>query len=141
MKLLPKTIQAARGCASLTAIACAQCPEQPETRCCSALFCELTAAGLRALELPEPGRPGRFGIPFLGEAGCVVAPEHRPFCATFVCPAWLEADRVGEFTRRVSGYRERVWADPAAEAMRSAGHEAVSGLPEWKALQGKAELA
>lgn len=46
----------------------------------------------------------------MGEKGCVVPPEHRPFCATFVCPPHLKTDR--KFRREYARLRAKVEADP-----------------------------
>lgn len=138
MKLLPKTTQAIRRCATITQSLCSTCPGD-ETRCCSALWCAITEAGLLAAGLPVPAHPGRLGVPFLGESGCVVPAENRPFCSTFVCPERLEESP--ELARQVEKHRARVFADPVASRMCFAGEEHPAIARELGVLREKARKA
>jgi len=124
VKILPKTRQALRRCVELTEPICARCPgnELAPQRCCSEAYCEVAAAGMAMLGLLEPARPGYLGVPFLSqERGCVLEPEHRPVCATYLCASSEKlTDSQKDVLEKVNRLRRRVFADELVIAMGSA---------------------
>lgn len=59
-------------------------PEDQKThRCCDAIFCRLTE-----MSFPPDVKyePTGHEITFMGKHGCIVKPEHRPFCTGYLCP-------------------------------------------------------
>lgn len=68
-------------------------------RCCDAVFCETVEKGFKALGVHYE-KTGHPELPFMGENGCVVAPEHRPGCTMFFCPAALEDRKSRRFYER-----------------------------------------
>jgi hypothetical protein len=77
------TVNAFQKLANLTRSKCETCPNTPVHRCCELVFCKMVEQ-----DFPKGvtyDKPSVGGIPFMSEKGCVVAPEHRPFCTGFVC--------------------------------------------------------
>lgn len=123
MKILPKARQALRRCAELTAPICAKCAgnEKAPQRCCSETYCEIAAAGMALIGAPEPPRPGHLGVPFLSkERGCVLEPEHRPICTTYLCANADMHEEGWKAMEKVNRFRRRAFADPTVIAMGSA---------------------
>lgn len=61
------------------------CPAQDEFRCCIDTSCQI----VRDFECTRPETVELYDktkvIPFLGPEGCVVSPEERKYCTTFIC--------------------------------------------------------
>jgi hypothetical protein len=98
----------------LTSPKCAQCPGQAQTRCCDKMFCDLNKALATGKGYSLPEGPNLAGIPFMGENGCVLSPEQRPYCTGYVCPPHF-ADR--EFRRQYDRILEKIARDPEAPPM------------------------
>ena len=85
-------------------------PKEDETyRCCDSVFCavvddHLNQVGIKISKTDNPS------LPFMGPDGCVVPPELRPFCSTYVCPDRLKGDR--KFRREYQRIRAKIEADP-----------------------------
>lgn len=62
---------------------CRVAENEEKYRCCDKIFCEMVRKDLpKGVHYAQTGHE----IPFMGKNGCVVKPEHRPFCAAFLCP-------------------------------------------------------
>ena len=87
MKLLEvKNKRALEKLAKITLEKCKTCPseeQEDEFRCCDKMFCDLVKNALPEEVNYEYKSDQK--VPFMGKNGCVVKPEHRPFCAGFVC--------------------------------------------------------
>lgn len=118
------TIKKFEKLAKLTGRKCAECPSLAETfygeqvpgpyRCCDKLFCNLVESRLPDGVIYE--KPNIGDIPYMGEAGCVVAPHHRPFCTAFVCAPHLERDRT--FRRQYESLVRDINDDEEAPAIK-----------------------
>ena len=61
------------------------CQNRGPNHCCQAKYCEDTREFARkhyGVELQDTGHE----IPFMGPAGCTVAPHLRPACSLHICP-------------------------------------------------------
>lgn len=125
--LKERTINALRRLQQITGEKCGTCPEKGEYRCCDAVFCDLVANGLKRAGLPVP-HPTGHKIPFMGNSGCIVKPEHRPGCSGFVCPSQLKSDR--KFRREWEHLHKKCVDDPVVEKMMA--HPELTG-----SLRGK----
>ncbi len=82
-------INALRKIAELTKTKCETCPTTDKYRCCDRLFCNFVRkyhVG-KGIEYPWFGKQE---VPFMGDNGCIVKPEHRPFCVGYVCGSHLK---------------------------------------------------
>ena len=70
----------------------------------------MVSVGLSKQGLEYP-KPNVGGIPYMGEKGCVVAPEHRPYCTGFICAPHFQ-DR--EFRREYDRLVSKITQDPEA---------------------------
>jgi hypothetical protein len=111
-----------RRLADITGKKCAGCPATDTYRCCDKMFCQLNIMYLNAKKLPIPEQPGVGGIPFMGNTGCVVPPEYRPYCTAYVCPPHFQADR--DFKREYDRLIARFAQDKDAPPME----KIVSGI-------------
>lgn len=113
-----------RRLAVLTNAACAKCPGESPTRCCSAMFCEIVGDTIESNGLPRPAPapdPIDPTVPYLGRGGCVVTPELRPGCTGFVCP-----DRLRDRTfRREYRRLHAVLEDPEVRRFLEPGTDAA----------------
>ena len=64
-----------------------ECPEMNDDRCCVRQACQKVFEEECSSEIRKLFRPDQ-AIPFLGEQGCLVPPEERTHCTTFVCDAF-----------------------------------------------------
>lgn len=112
MNMKESTVNAFKKMADLTNEKCKTCPVTEKYRCCDKMFCAMVAAELKkkGIHIEPTGNPE---VPFMGDRGCVVPPEHRPFCSTFVCAPHLEEDR--KFRREYCRTRDKIEEDPALE--------------------------
>ena len=101
----------------ITNACCATCKPTP-FGCCSADFCDGVARGLEATGRPVPPRGKHPTLRFMGENGCVVAPELRPGCSGYVCPERLARDR--DLRRKHARLQEKGFRDSDATALLSA---------------------
>jgi len=65
------------------------CPAPDEDRCCVKYSCDRVYkdnASKKVRKLYD----ARKKIPFMGEHGCLVPPEERPYCTTFVCDIFMD---------------------------------------------------
>lgn len=121
-----RTVNAIRSLAKLTGAKCGSCiGGRGRYRCCDDTFCDLVERGLRAAghEVPVTGHPE---IRFMGENGCVIAPELRPGCSGYVCPEHLENDR--SLRRDHNRLLDRCKKDPAFVNLWNAGRPSPAEL-------------
>ncbi len=57
-------------------------------RCCDRMFCEMVRDNFPD-DVSYPWKDSHK-VPFMGDSGCVVSPEHRPLCSAFVCNSQLK---------------------------------------------------
>ena len=94
MKLKSDTIEALKSLYTLHAEMCKACPSTEPFRCCDDQICAMILNDLETLDLVGEGKkyPGPYeksddNIPrFMGEHGCIIAPEDRPMCTEYICP-------------------------------------------------------
>ncbi len=109
-----RTKNAYKKLAQITCQKCETCPTGGlQYRCCDTMFCaavesDLTSQGIM-IEKPNIG-----GLPYMGENGCVVAPELRPYCTGFVCTEQFK-DR--SFRREYDRTIDKIRQDPDAPLM------------------------
>lgn len=65
-------------------------------RCCDKVFCDIVDHGLQKMGIKISKVNSE--VPFMGESGCIVPPEYRPFCSGYICPDILHNDR--DFRRK-----------------------------------------
>lgn len=102
--------------ASLTKKKCEVCvvPESDKQyRCCDKMFCEVVRMDL-PMGVSYPWQDSHK-VPFMGDNGCVVSPEHRPLCSAFVCSSHLE-DR--KFRREYERLCEKAGIAPVRLRLR-----------------------
>jgi hypothetical protein len=112
MKEATKTAFAKLG--QITQAKCATCPAPTVHRCCDKIFCGFVEEMLVEAGEPTPPKPNIGGIPFMGENGCVLSPEQRPFCTGYVCAPHTK-DRV--FRREYDRLILKINRDPKAPKM------------------------
>lgn len=109
-----RTKNAFKKLADLTCKKCEECPKHAEKtgepmdpyRCCDKMFCQIVEMGLRWKGVPLE-KPNVGGIPFMGEKGCVVSPELRPYCTGFVCvPHFKDREFRREYDRTIAEINE-----------------------------------
>jgi hypothetical protein len=115
------TKNAFRKLAVLTGTKCGTCAPASAApyRCCDAIFCEATADELVAAGEALPNAPNIRGMMFMGEHGCVLSPEQRQFCTSYVCPKHLQ-DRV--FRRDYQRLISKINRDPDVKPIRGVGN-------------------
>ena len=63
-----------------------------DQRCCDSAFCSITTKNLENLGIKDiyKEKATHKSVTYLGEKGCVVPSEYRPFCSMFACPVLLD---------------------------------------------------
>lgn len=106
--------------AGMTAFSCrgggAECAKfaGSKYRCCERQYCEMArkfAKEKYGIDLQDTGNPD---LPFMGEAGCAVAPHLRPVCSLHVC-TWSYA-AVSTAPEGYGGLRAEILAEAAKQS-------------------------
>ena len=63
------------------------------TRCCHKAFCDAANWFMQKTNVKNMPITIDKDLPYMGNKGCVLPPEHRPICSTYVCPGILKNDR------------------------------------------------
>ena len=114
-----RTKNAFKKLGEITCGKCSTCPVAEKHRCCDKMFCSMVEAALRVKGIPVPEKPNVGGIPFMGEKGCVVPPELRPYCTGFVCaPHFSDRDFRREYDRLIQKIAEDKDAPRMPDIMR-----------------------
>jgi len=69
------------------------CENKHETRCCHRDFCKITRELMTETTREKYLFDQNAEIPFMGEHGCRVPPEHRPGCTGYLCPEATKGDQ------------------------------------------------
>ncbi len=107
--------------------------ESKAERCCDASYCAFTKLHFMALEqsyeevpLDERVKPE---IPYLKKGtGCVIEPEHRPFCTMYACNAVLHHDR--KLRREYNRLHDKLKIEPEILRLGELHQEAVRILAQ-----------
>jgi len=124
--LKESTVNAIRKIAELTGPKCASCPGGDQYRCCDKMFCS-------TVKIPSGihfDKPNVNGIPYMGEKGCVLPPEYRPMCSTFVCGGHLDDRKFRrEYDRLMDKVRKEFPEYPDSAHLRKTCQGAFA--PDW----------
>lgn len=134
---------------------CDQCPsinkhDDSGARCCDDVFCSIARMHFQAMgehydEVPIEERIDET-VQYLSKKGCVIAPEHRPFCTMFACPQVLATDR--SFRREYERVHEKLRQDHEINMLREMmgpalqhlGRSVLSGNRDFKEMPEAAEM-
>lgn len=70
--------------ADLTEKKCATCKGAGRYRCCDKVFCGIIRQELNKIGVVYSWDESKE-VPYMGNDGCIVKPEHRSFCVGYVC--------------------------------------------------------
>lgn len=125
-----KSIKLFQKLAELTNKKCATCPVTEPHRCCDKMFCNLNDHYMLAKGIAEYTKPNVGGIPYMGAGGCVISPEHRPYCTGYVCPPHLHADP--EFRAEYESIINKIGDDSSAPPMPDLMGRVMADIPsQW----------
>jgi hypothetical protein len=96
--------------ARITLEKCQKCPvsgAEVQYRCCDKIFCEVVRETMPS-GVSYPYNEGHR-VPYMGPTGCVVSPEHRPYCSAYVCNSHLKRD--GAFRAKYKSLCEKAGLD------------------------------
>jgi hypothetical protein len=97
-------------------------------RCCDSTFCAITNIHLLELgqsyeEVPLEDRVTPSVVYLKKGTGCVIPPEHRPFCTMYACPGVLHHDR--KLRREYNRLHDKLKDDPEILKLGELHQEAI----------------
>jgi hypothetical protein len=104
-----------------------------EERCCEPVFCASAKLHFLALgqsydelSVEERVKPN---IPFLKKgSGCIIAPEHRPYCTMYACPGVLHHDR--KLRREYNRLHDKLKVEPEILELGKLHQDAIKTVLE-----------
>lgn len=114
-KLLELEIEHLKKLHKLTSGACGNCEEfqNKKSQCCAPIACDFSELSAHALGY-TPTPTNHPTLRYMGEKGCVIPPQYRPHCTSYVCASIL---RDNKYNNEYEKLKEKAISKELSEIM------------------------